>query len=296
MSTQGQYVDGLGGSRCLWKQQRVEAWAWRIYSTGQKTTENLQQCWESRRSPLFFFCSRTIPAEGVRRVTLSPHILGTNYWSAFSILPSMHHEILGLQGERCRHLLEINQEMWEKIWLSRKPASKVFFSFFLILFKCLDQRNKTSNLQKTQWISRAFSKYLETIKDSTASYFIFISNVMGINSWRVQHSLYDLSPFMCSGCLKGLLSTQFHAAYKRQLEVLTQTEVSIKQKTTTKQSHYQQRGIVPASVCTVALRRWEIFILKQRMYIFLMDSYVLLLCISVKSCKPVFKRCYPKTF
>lgn len=56
---------------------------------------------------------------------------------------------------------------------------------------------------------------------------------MGINSSRVQHSLYDLSPFMCSGCLKGLLSTQFHAAYKRQRpEVLTQTEMSIKQKKT----------------------------------------------------------------
>lgn len=144
----------------------------------------------------------------------------------------MHREILGLQGERCTHLLKINQKMWEKIWLSRKPASKVFFSFFII-FKFLDQRNKTSNLQKTQWISRAFSKYHERIKDSTTSYFIFFSNMMGINSSRVQHSLYDLSPFMCSGCLKGLLSTQFHAAYKRQQpEVLTQTEVSIKQKTT----------------------------------------------------------------
>lgn len=85
MSIQGQYVDGLGGSRCLWKQQKVEAWAWRIYSTGQKTTENLQQCWESRRSQLFFFCSRTIPAEGVRRVKLSPHILAqiTGACSAF---------------------------------------------------------------------------------------------------------------------------------------------------------------------------------------------------------------------
>lgn len=48
--------------------------------------------------------------EGVRRVTLSPLILGKNYWSAFSILPSMHREILGLQGERCRRLLEINQK------------------------------------------------------------------------------------------------------------------------------------------------------------------------------------------
>lgn len=78
MSTQGQYVDGQGESRCLWKQQKVEARAWKIYSTGQKATENLQQCWESRRSRLFFFCSRTIPGESVRRVKLSPQVLARN--------------------------------------------------------------------------------------------------------------------------------------------------------------------------------------------------------------------------
>lgn len=66
---------------------------------------------------------------------------------------------------------------------------------------------------------------------------MFFSSVMSINSKAVQHSLYDLlpalSPFMCTGSLKGLQSTQFHAVCKRPPEVLTQTEVSIKQKTTT---------------------------------------------------------------
>lgn len=28
----------------------------------------------------------------------------TNYWNMLGNLPLMHHEILGLLGERCRHL------------------------------------------------------------------------------------------------------------------------------------------------------------------------------------------------
>lgn len=124
MSTQGQYVDGLGGSRCLSKQQKAGAWAWRINGTGQKTTENLQQCWESQRSQLFVFCSRTIPAEGVKGVKILPHILELNTEVCSTFLPSMHRETLGLLGERCRHLLETNQ-MWENTWLSGKAASKV---------------------------------------------------------------------------------------------------------------------------------------------------------------------------
>lgn len=70
-------VDGPDGSRCLWKQQKAEARAWRINGTSQKTSENLQQCWESRRSRLFFFCSRTIPAEGARCVKTFATYSGT---------------------------------------------------------------------------------------------------------------------------------------------------------------------------------------------------------------------------
>lgn len=129
-------VDGQGGSRCLWKQPKVEARAWRINGTSQRTSKNLQQCWESRRSQLFFSCSRTIPAESVRRVRLSPHILALKTGASSAFLPSMHHEIQGLQGERCRHLLKRNQKMQVKYgWLENLGVfafSILFSGFFCI--------------------------------------------------------------------------------------------------------------------------------------------------------------------
>lgn len=93
-------------SQCRRTDKVIQTWPLR-----QNKNKHLQQCWGNLRSQWFFFCSMTIPGK-YQRIHLFVQITRRRlprYKCLCSILPSMHHEIRGLQGGRCKHLLKKNQ-------------------------------------------------------------------------------------------------------------------------------------------------------------------------------------------